>query len=175
MCILRFLRGINDKEINTIHCLNGNVTITRTVPAGHWGRRSQWFWSIPLWNLSFQPAPTVHILEIGNRVQVASKMGFQDGCTSFQLCQVVLWEDLTLEKIIVAAVFWPNVFEKCDTQAKSRKSTSSTNKKTHLESFSEGLHEFSAMPRTCLRTCERGKVQSRVVFSPNVLEKCDMM
>ena len=37
----------------------------------------------------------------------------------------------------------PNVFEKCDTQAKSRKSTSSTNKKTHLESFSEGLHEFS--------------------------------
>ena len=132
---------------------------TRTVPAGHRGRRSQWFWSIPFWNISFQPAPTVHILEVGNRVQVASKMGFQDWCTSFELCQVVLWEVLTLERVIVAVVFSPNVSEKYYTQAKSRKFTSWSHKKRCLEWFTEVMHEFPGVPGTCLSSPKRGKVQ----------------
>ena len=138
------------------------------MPAGHWGRRSQWFWSIPLWNLSFQPAPTVHILGIRNQARMVRKISL---VFSYAKC---LWEVLTLERIIEIAVFLRNLSEKCDTQAKSRKSTTSTNKNRHLESFSEGLQEFSAMPCTCLRCSENRTAQIQVVFLTNVPENCDI-
>ena len=123
-------------------------------------------------SLSFQQAPIVHILGIGNRVQVAPKLGFQDVRTSFQLCHVVLWEGPALERVIVAVVFWPNVSKKCHTRLKFRKLTSSCTKNRGLGWFIEAPHEFSGVPRTCLSSSKRGKAQSQVVFSPNILEKC---